>query len=52
MNTKPMFYLLIALTPQNCMRSCNLWLYGATVFYWIMTLIPRAVVIDEANPLR
>ena len=41
-----MFYLLIGLTPQNCMQSCNLWLYVATVFYWILTLIPRAVTAD------
>jgi hypothetical protein len=39
----PMFYLLIGLTPQNCMQPANLWLYGATTFYWIMTVISRSL---------
>jgi hypothetical protein len=44
-----MFYLLIGLTPLNCMQSHNLWLYAATMFYWVLTLIPKASLaeIDE-----
>jgi len=45
-----MFYMLIALTPLNCMQSNNLWLYVATVFYWVLTLIPRAAWTDIIEP--
>ena len=45
-----MFYLLIGLTPLNCMQSSNLWLYIATVFYWVLSLIPRAETADINEP--
>jgi hypothetical protein len=41
-----MFYLLIGLTPQNCMQEPNLWLYAAVVSYWVLTLIPSAVAAE------
>lgn len=44
-----MLYLLIGLTPQNCMQSSNLCLYAAVVFYWVMTLTPRVVFIDTPD---
>ena len=44
-----MLYLLIGLTPLNCMQSSNLWLYVATVFYWVLTLIPRALLADASK---
>ena len=43
-----MFYLLIALTPLNCMQSSNLWLYAATLFYWVVTLTP-ATPVDSST---
>jgi len=39
-----MFYLLIALLPQNCMQTHHLALYAAVIFFWIMTLTPRALM--------
>ena len=44
-----MFYLLIGLTPQNCMQSSNLWLYAATLFYWVLTLAPRVHLSDPTE---
>jgi len=44
-----MFYLLIGWTPQNCMLTCNLWLYAATLAYWVFALIPRTLFIND-NP--
>jgi hypothetical protein len=38
-----MFYLLIGLTPQNCVQNGNLALYVATLFYWVLTLLPRVI---------
>ena len=45
-----MFYLLIGLTPLNCMQPSSLCLYVATVFYWVLTLIPRTVLTGNTNP--
>ena len=45
-----MFYLLIGLTPQNCMQASNLWLYAAIVLYWVVTLIPRGAPTDINEP--
>jgi hypothetical protein len=38
-----MFFLLIGLTPINCMQMTNLCLYVATVFYWVLTIVPRGL---------
>jgi hypothetical protein len=45
-----MFYLLISLTPVNCMQTCNILLYAATVFYWVITLVPRALIAENNTP--
>ena len=45
-----MYYLLVALAPTNCIQTTHVMLYSATAFYWVITLMPKAVVIEASEP--